>query len=183
MRALFIGLSSILAATAFIIVTSYISAVNFGAEIEPQLRAARDDNKNILAQYQQKALEVAQVPAMYSEDFKNVVKSAVEGRYGPNGSQAVMQWIKESQINYDSSMYTKLVDVIQAGRKDFEIGQRRMIDIRARYETNLSYFWTGMWLRIAGFPKVNMADFNPITTNDVETTYQNGKESAPLKLR
>lgn len=170
-------------AIILIVVASYISANNYGATVEAQLRAARDDNKNVLAQYQQKVLEAAQVPSMYKDDLKEVVAAAVTGRYGADGSKAVMQWIKEANIQFDSQLYVKLQEIIQSGRKDFEIGQTRMIDIRRGYEVQQGLFWRGMWLRMAGFPKVNMADFNPITTDGVEDTYRKGKESAPLKLR
>lgn len=168
---------------AVTLISAYVSANNYAAATEANLRAARDDNKNILGQYQQKILEAAQVPEMYKNDLKEVVSAAVQGRYGSDGSRAVMQWIQEANIPFDSSLYTKLTEIIQAGRKDFEIGQRKMIDIRRDYETQLGYAWKGFWLRTAGFPKLKLEDFNPITTDRVETTYQNGKESAPLKLR
>lgn len=178
-----LALGAIIAAIVLVIAASYISANNYGATVEAQLIAARDNNKNILAQYQQKILEAAQVPDMYKNDLKEVVSAAVQGRYGADGSRAVMQWIKEANIPFDSKLYIKLQEIIQAGRKDFELGQTRMIDIRAGYNVQLGLFWRGFWLRMAGFPKVNMNDFNPITTDRVEDTYKAGKESAPLKLR
>uniref|UniRef100_UPI0037BF1D14 hypothetical protein n=1 Tax=Flavobacterium sp. TaxID=239 RepID=UPI0037BF1D14 len=48
---------------------SYVSAVNYGATAEAGIKAAYTNNQNILAQYSQKVQEVAQVPAMYTEDF------------------------------------------------------------------------------------------------------------------
>lgn len=177
------GVVSLIIMGAIVCATAYVSANNYGATVEASLRASRDDNKNILAQYQQKVLEIAQVPAMYRDDFKAVVEGAVSGRYGADGSKAVVQWIKESNINFDSSLYIKLTETIQAGRKDFEIGQTRMIDIRRGYETNMGYMWRGFWLKIAGYPKINLKDYQPITTTNVEETFSRGKELAPLKLR
>jgi hypothetical protein len=177
------GLFGIFALVALICGTSYVGANNYAAGIEAQLRAARDDNKNILAQYQQKVLEAVQVPEMYKNDFKEVISADVQGRYGAEGSKATFQWLKEHEVKFDSTLYTKITEIIQGGRKDFEVGQTRMIDIRRDYETQQGLFWRGMWLRLAGFPKVNMADYKPITTDRVETTFTNGKEAAPLKLR
>lgn len=177
------GLVGLILLVAVVCGVSYISANNYGAAVEAQLRGARDDNKNILAQYQQKILEAAQVPDMYKNDLKEVATSVMQGRYGPDGSKALMNWIKENDLKFDSSMYTKLQTIIESGRKDFEVGQTRMIDIRRGYETQLGYFWRGLWLRVAGFPKVDMKEFAPITTDGVETTYKNGKEAGPLKLR
>ncbi len=163
--------------------SSYISANNYGADVESQLVASRDQNKNVLAQYQQKILEAVQVPEMYKNDFKEVISADVQGRYGAGGSQATFQWLKEHEIKFDSSLYNKLTEIIQGGRKDFEISQERMIDIRRGYEAQQGYFWRGMWLRVAGFPKISMADFKPITTDAVETTFKKGVEAGPLKLR
>ena len=58
-----------------------------------------------------------------------------------------------------------------------------MIDIRRGYETQLNYFWRGMWLRIAGFPKLNLDEYQPVVTDRVENTFKNNKENGPLKLR
>lgn len=177
------ALVALVVMAAVIALVSYVSANNYGATVEASLKAERDNNKNILAQYQQKVQEAAQVPAMYAEDFGKVVRGAVEGRYGPDGSKAIVQWIKESNIEFDSSMYGKIQQLIESGRKDFEVGQTRMIDIRRQYDTQLGLFWRGFWLRMAGFPKVDLKEFQPIITDNVDTVYKNGKESAPLKLR
>lgn len=162
---------------------SYITANDYGSTVESSLRASRDNNKNILAQYEQKIFESVQVPEMYKKDFAEVIKSDVEGRYGKAGSTATMQWIKERELPFDSGLYKKIQQLIESGRKDFEAGQTKMIDIRRGYETQQGYFWRGFWLRAAGFPKVNMADYQPVITGRVESTFATGKEAGPLKLR
>lgn len=178
-------LSSIImvAVVALYAITSAISANNYGVTAEATLRAAKDNNKNILGQYEQRVLEMVQVPEMYKDDFKEVISSSVQGRYGANGSQAMMQWLKEHEINFDSSLYKNIQDVIAGGRKDFELAQTKMIDIRRGYETNLGYFVRGFWLRYMGFPKVNLSEYEPVVTTRVEEVFQNRIETAPLKLR
>lgn len=183
MKAIAAILLSLIVAVVAIVAVSYISANNYGVQVEANLKAARDNNKNILAQYQQKITEAAQVPSMYKDDFKEIVNASMQGRYGPNGSKAMFQWLQEHDIKIDSAMYTKLQSMIEGGRKDFELGQTRMIDIRKGYEAQLGYFWRGMWLRIAGFPKVDMKEFQPVVTDRVEEVFAAGKESAPIKLR
>src|SRR5690606_7192000 len=103
--------------------------------MERQLEAIKTDNRNIYAQYGQKVLEVAQVPDMYIADVVKVTTAALEGRYGPDGSKAVFQWIQEQNPNVDPSLYRAVQQVIEAGRSDFENGQRRLIDVRRQYET------------------------------------------------
>lgn len=166
-----------------VLAVSYISANDYGSAVESQLKAARDNNKNILAQYEQKILEAAQVPEMYKNDLKEVVLADVQGRYGASGSKANMQWFKERDLPFDSAMHKKMQQLIEAGRKDFEVGQTKMIDIRRGYEAQIGFFWRGLWLRIAGFPKINLDEYKPVTTDRTETSFTNGKESGPIKLR
>lgn len=185
-RTLGIILGSILALFIFIgvtLVASYISANNYGAKIEATVEAQWTNNKNILAQYQQKVMEVAQVPSMYKDDMKEIVSAVMGGRYGADGSKAMFQWIQEKQPNIDSSVYTKIQQVTESGRKDFEIGQTKLIDIKAQYEMNQNYAWRGLWLKIAGYPKKDISKMNIITTSRTEGVFEKGIEDSPIKLR
>lgn len=178
-----IGIVSLIFVLGFIAASSYIGATNYGARIEAQLNAELDNNQNVLAQGQQKVMETAQVPGMMRDDFAKVAKDAISGRYGAEGSKATMQWLQEQNPNLDSKVYIKLQQVIEAYRDEFKNSQTKMIDVRRQYDAELGTFWRGMWLRIAGFPKLDLTKFKPIITDRVETTYKNGKESMPLQLR
>jgi hypothetical protein len=166
-----------------IFIVSYWSAANYGARTEALLKGYRDNNQNILAQYQQKILEAVQVPEMYKNDFKEIIQNEMTGRYGSDGSKATFQWIQERSLNFDSKLYSNLQDMIASGRKDFEQSQTRMIDARIQYETQSGYLWRGFFLSLAGYPKIDLKEYNPIITDRVEETFKNGKESSPLKLR
>lgn len=183
--ALVIGL--VIAALAAVVLgvmgISYVSAYNHGNSMEKQLVALRDNNKNILAQYSQKVQEAAQLSSMYSEDVAKVTTAAIEGRYGPDGSKAAWQWLQEQNPVLDASVYIKVQQLIEAGRGEFQQGQTRLIDVRRSYETSLGSFWQGMWLRIAGYPKLDLNQFKPVTTDRTEEAFSKGKEDGPLKLR
>jgi hypothetical protein len=162
---------------------SYVSAFNYGNQMEQSLAASQTDNRNIFAQYGQKVAEVAQVPAMYRDDLEKVVTAAIEGRYGEGGSRAAFQWIQEQNPTIDASLYKSIQQVIEAGRSNFENGQRRMIDLRRQYQTKLGSFWFGLWLRIAGYPKVDLAKFDIVSTDKANAVFEAGKEIAPIQLR
>ena len=170
-------------ATAAVALFSYVSANNYGASIEAQLNGLRDNNQNVLAQGQQKVMEAAQVPTMYKDDFKEIITADVQGRYGKDGSKATFQWLKEHNVNVDAELYRKIQQLIESYRDEFKNSQTKMIDVRRQYEASLGFFWQGMWLRIAGFPKLNMNDFKPIITDSVEQVYKEGKEHTRLQLR
>lgn len=163
--------------------SSYVSAFNYGNSMEQSLKAVQTENKNKLAQYGQKVLEVAQVPDMYKKDMVEITTAAIQGRYGEDGSKATFQFLKEQNPTLDASMYKQIQQVIEAGRNDFQAGQARQIDIRRSYETSLGSFWQGMWMRMAGYPKVNLADFDIVSTDRADTAFKNKKEDGPIKLR
>ena len=102
MNRFFIGFLALVAILIVFLITSYISANNYGASIESQLNAARENNQNILAQYQQKVLESVQVPDMYKYDLKDILTAERSGRYGSEGSEAVFQFLQERALNFDS---------------------------------------------------------------------------------
>ena len=170
-------------AIAGICLISYTSAYDYGNKMDNQLISIKANNKNIYAQGTQKVLEIAQVPGMYAEDFGNLIKKDIEGRYGKDGSKATMQWFKERNLTLDVNMYTKIQQVVEAFRNEFQNNQTRMIDVKRSYMTGQGSLWQGFWLRIAGFPKINMADYEAISTDRADEVFKAGKETGPLKLR
>jgi hypothetical protein len=165
---------------------SYKSAYDYGNKMDNELEAIYDNNKNIYAQGTQTVLEIAQVPAMYAEDFKKIVEADIQGRYGKDGLKAVSVFMNEHDIKMDGGaveMYKEIQPTIKAFRAKFEVNQTKMIDVTRSYKTAQGSLWQGFWLRIAGYPKVDMNKFKPITTDRTENVYKAGKEDGPLKLR
>jgi hypothetical protein len=162
---------------------SYITYANKANVAEKQMIAEWDKGKAILANHWQKVQEVAQVPEMYAADFKAIVQADVQGRYGSDGSRATMQWIKERNLNFDADVYKEITRIIVAGRDEFKNQQARNADVKRVYTTMLDNVWGGFWMRLAGYPKVNLDDFKIVTTEGVEQSFKTGKEASPVKLR
>lgn len=180
--AIFISSAVVLLVIA-IVFNSYVSAFNYGNQEEQNLQADQTNNRNILAQYGQKVQEVAQVPSMYTADLVKVTTAAIQGRYGKNGSKATFQWLKEQNPKLDPKLYQQVQQVIEAGRDDFQNGQTRLIDEKRQYQTALGSFWRGTFLRMAGYPKVNLASFDIVSTDRANDAFKSGKEAGPIQLR
>ena len=144
---------------------SYISAANTGNRMEQSMKAISEDNKNVLAQYGNKITEAAQIPAMYRDDVINVATAAIEGRYGADGSKALFQAISEQNPTLDSTVYVQLQQMIEAGRNEFREAQTRLVDQKRVYQTSLGSFWSGTWMGIAGYPKLNFDDYVIVSTD------------------
>lgn len=177
---LFIG------ALVTIVALQYKSAYDYGNETDNALIAIKTNNKNIYAQGTQAIMEIAQVPTMYAKDLESIITKEIQGKYGKDGSQATMQWLQDRNITLPPNLYDEITQQIKAFRAKFEANQTRMIDVRAMYQKAIGQkyiFGRGWWLEIAGFPRINLADYEPIITERTEKVYDAGKEDGPLKLR
>ena len=161
---------------------SYTSAYNTGNRLERVIVATDENNRNILAQYGNRIAEAAQIPAMQRDDMKDVITAALQGRYGNDGARAVFQSIQEQNPNIDSTVYVQLQRMIEAGRIEFADAQTKLVDQKRVYETALGSFWQGTWMNVAGYPKIDLAEYQIVSTERADEAFKTGIEE-PLKLR
>lgn len=173
---------AVIVAIVGILAMSYVSAFNIGNRLEQTIKAQWDANRNTLSAYTLQMREAAQIPAMMADDMQRVVEGALDARYGEDGSRAMMQWIQEQNPSLSPEVYTQLQRMIEAGRKDFKRSQDILIDQKRVYETNLGSFWTGAWMRIAGYPKIDLDDYNLVLDVTTNQAFENGEMDA-LNLR
>jgi predicted small secreted protein len=76
----------------------------------------------------------AQVTDQYKDAFSQIYPKLISGRYS-QGDGSLMKWIKESNPNFDTSLYKDLMASIEAQREDFQQSQERMLDIIREHET------------------------------------------------
>lgn len=158
-------------------VGSYISAANYGNRAEQGIKSTWENNENILAQYSNRIAEMAQVPDMQRDDLLAVYREAMAGRYGKGGSNAVFQWLQEQNPQLNNEIYTKLQVSMEAGRKDFEVAQTTLIDQKRSYQTELGYVWRGFWLRLAGYPKIDLDKYEAISNDFASEAFTAGREN------
>ncbi|QPB12227.1 hypothetical protein [Providencia phage PSTCR5] len=135
------------------IFAGYVSTSNEATRMENNIVRLDKESENKLSNYTVKIGEIIQVPEMYKNDLKEVIKETFQGRYGADGSKAVFQWIQERNLNLDSALYLNIQHEITAGRNEFAIAQNRKLEQCATYRNQLEYFWKGRFLAFAGFPK------------------------------
>jgi hypothetical protein len=161
---------------------SYISAYNTGNRLERVIVATDENNRNILAQYGNRIAEAAQIPSMQRDDLTAVVTAALEGRYGDDGSKAVFQFIQEQNPQIDSTVYIQLQRMVEAGRIEFAAAQTKLVDQKRVYETALGSFWQGTWMTVAGYPKIDLAEYQIVSTTRADEAFKTGVEE-PMQLR
>ena len=78
----------------------------------------------------------AGVTDQYRKTFEEIYPKLIAGRYSQDGKE-LMKFIKESNPDFDTRLYDKLMQSIEAQRAYFASSQQRMLDIIRERETLL----------------------------------------------
>ncbi|AKF13626.1 hypothetical protein PHIN3_363 [Sinorhizobium phage phiN3] len=160
---------------------SYSSAYNKGNRLENGITAQYEQNQNKLSQLSNSVMEAAQVPEMAKEDLKEVIESAMSGRYG-NDKNLLFKSVTEAYPGQiDPKLYTRIQDLIESGRRDFASEQTMLIDKVRVYKTELGTLWGGMWMSVAGYPKINLDDYKIIISDYTADAFKTKRDKG-LKL-
>jgi hypothetical protein len=173
---------ALLALAILFVVTPYIHYKNFGNQQDNLVRAEYQNMENILAQYSLQVGEAAQIPSMQAEDLSRIFTNTLDARYGSNGSQATFQWLQEQNPALDQATYANIQNIISAGRNRFENAQTRFIDVKRLYENAIGNVWSGFWLGVAGYPKINLSEFVIISSGHAQQSFADGVDPG-IQLR
>jgi len=126
----------------------------------------------------------AQVADQYKDAFAKIYPDLIAGRYSKNDG-SLMKWITESNPNFDTKLYDKVMAAIEGERNGFFVEQEKLIDIDRQHKTMRQTFPNSMIIgsrHNIGY----LADANGkvikegiiIITSDVtENVYKSGKEN------
>ena len=160
-------------AGATFLVGNYISASNYANSAEKQITYQYENNKNISSNTTLRVLEMLQIPKLYKDDLLEIVEATFQGRYGNDG-EMMMKWVQEQNIPYDSSMHTRVQQSIESGRNEFQASQTRLLAMKQSYETEMGYVVRGFFINMAGYPKINLNDYDIIISNDTDVKFKKG---------
>lgn len=164
------------------VVGSYVGNYNYGNRAEQTIVAEYTNMENILAQYGLEVSEAAQIPSMQKDDLKELFEGSIKARYGESGSNASFQWLKEQNPDLNQETYVKLQIIISAGRQKYTNAQTKFIDTKRVYETNLGYLWKGLWLGVAGYPKIDLDEYVIISSTKAKEAFET-KIDTGIQLR
>ena len=161
----------------FVLGGEYISVHNTCVAKEASLEASKDQSKSVYDNFWKKVKEVASVPSNYSKDMAETYAKIMNARYG-NSTQVAMNWIKEANPNFDSSMYKQVQEVVESGRNDFQASQKDMIDRVRDYKTYVGQLPTSFFASMGGFPKINWKDYEVLSSERTDNAFQTHQDDA-----
>lgn len=136
--------------------TTYITYKNESVRQEQTINKYNENSRNTLSALTMTVKDMAQIPDMLINDLTKYVEAEMSSRYGEGGSKAMMQWIQEKGQVVDQKVYLNIQAAMQGGRKEFQLSQDRKLEACATYKSNLEYVWSGFWMNLAGYPKIDL---------------------------
>lgn len=152
-----------------------ISVRNKAASLEVQFKAQVSANQSTYDKMWKSVIEKAGVTKQYANDFKENYAAIMENRYGnpDNRSNSMMLWIQEKNPDFDASLYKDISRTIEAGRVEFDISQKKMIDIKMQHDQLLTQFPSSL----AMFGKTELV-LKLVTSDRTEKAFESGRDSA-----
>jgi hypothetical protein len=163
--AAFIGLAVIIIPVALMYMNYNNQDANLRADVLDQQRkieARFDTMWKTIAQ-------AAEIKESYKNDFKEIWTDLIRGRY-ENGAGQVMAWIKEQNPQMDSTIYTKLMTLVESERHGFEREQGKLSQLAAAHQ-KLFTTRPSMWF-LSGKP----VEITIISSEKTKAIVESGKE-------
>lgn len=174
-----------LAIAGIIAFSTYSSVYNMGNTSEQNIIALQKQSESKLSNYATSIAEISQVPTKYKNDLVEVIKATMSGRYGENGmsDNAVMNFVQENNLQLDSTVYINMQNAMNAGRKEFQISQERLMDACRLYKNELGSFVTGKILSSAGYPKIDLKNYCEVVSDAQTKKTFDTKIQEPIKIQ
>lgn len=163
------------------IIGMYTSAYDTANNYEHNIERLNKGSESQLSNFTLKVQEQAQIPGMYKDDLKEVLKTYFESR-GQQNDTYVRSFVKQAMPDFSPKMYETLMVTIDAGRDAFNNIQKQKIDACADYGEFRGKFWNKKIIS-GDFPSKNIEDMCKVISDErTQTAFKTGKQEA-IKLR
>lgn len=148
----------------------YFNYSNQNVELSEQIYAKINVNKANYSKMWEIISQQAQVSEKYADDFKEIYPKLMEGRYS-NGQGQLMNWIQEHNPNFDTSLYAKLMNSIEAQRESFYTNQVQLQDLSRQHNVLLGRV-PSKWF-LSGISPIDIPN---VINNEANKAFESGIE-------
>lgn len=169
-----LGILIVLLVSAISISGYVIGVRNDAVELETTFSAQVEANKSTHDKMWKILQQKAGISAQYAEDFKSNFAAIMSNRYGNPDSRApsMMLWIQEKNPEFSIDLYKDLSRSVEALRTEFDMVQKKMIDIK-RVHDNLRLKFPSS---LAMFGK-NELQLKLVTSGRTEKAFETGQDN------
>jgi hypothetical protein len=177
-----LGFIAIIGAAVAFFVINWISAANYAGPMEEQIIAAYDQNRNVLSSYYTSIQTQVQVPEMARDDLIKVIEASTKGTFGPDGSKQVFLAVQKVIPEVPQDLYKQIQRIDEAKRNEFQLSQTVLIEKRRSYKSEMSLVVRGFFIKLAGFPKIDLNKYDIVTDAKTERAFET-KQQEVMQLR
>ena len=155
----------------FVIAPMKISVYNENVSLTTQATAQEKANQVTFDTVWKIINQQAQVAEKYKDQFKDVYAGIMsERQYGKGGS--LFKWITEHNPQFDPSLMIVVSNSIEAQRMRFEMGQRKLVDIKREHDKLRMTFPSNLFM--SGVPEMKIAI---VLSDKTEQIFKTGKDN------
>lgn len=110
----------------------------------------------------------------YKTAFKEIFPDIIKGRYA-NDKTLLVKFITEANPHFDTRLYLKVMNSIEAERKRFLTDQQELIDTKQQHDNLLDAPVGNFFLVILGGKK--KIDITVVTSDKTEEAFKTGKDN------
>ena len=133
-------------AVALILVIMYFTYNNKEVALRKEAEAQKGKVESVFDTMWKTIKQEAGVTEQYRKTFEEIYPKLISGRYSGEGD-SLAKMIHESNPEFDTRLYDKLMQSIEAQRAYFASAQQRMLDIIRERETLLESMPSGWFIR------------------------------------
>ena len=158
----------LIALLAIVVISMYFSYGNAEVRLRNQGNAQQSANKISFDNMWKTIEQTAQVPVEYKESFKDALSTIMDKRYKDGRAGALMSWVHEADLHFDSSTFAKLMDIVEENRASWTRDQKKLVDIKREHD-NLRTTKPSMWF-VGGRPEMKIQIVTSEKTEKAFTT-------------
>ena len=149
----------------------YVTYNNAEIGLRSQIKAVQKSNEAVFDSVWKIIKQQAQIADKHKDAFKDIYKGIMSERYS-KGDGSLMKWITEANPNFDSRLYEKVSNSVEAQRLSFLREQQKLIDLKREHD-NLRLQIPSSWF-VGSRPEIDVVI---VTSTKSEEAFKTGKEN------
>jgi hypothetical protein len=185
MKGLLVGVGIVFLIVLFLGM-GYFGFIKDANAYEVNIPAQYKDMQNVFDNGTKTVMEKFGISQTYEKQVREVVLGEMTGRYGANGSQALLQMIKEDNPKVDPALLQDVSRYDETFHATFQASQTKLIALKQSYGTFLKTTTSGLIFNtIGGYPRIHCGvpdgsqdDYQIVTSDYTQKTFKEHKADA-----